>query len=83
MWEENQATSSGLKWTISPPLDANVFELVTTSGSDEGSIRMREGVKVPLMDQKTYTVTCTADISGKEIDRTADVDIVVVSRDID
>ncbi|QVM12539.1 hypothetical protein D8B26_007162 [Coccidioides posadasii str. Silveira] len=78
MWDETQSTSAGLQWSISPALNANVFELIKTSGSDEGSISMKSGVRAPVMPKTTYTVTCTASLPGnKTAQKKATVDISV------
>ncbi|TPX20260.1 hypothetical protein DIZ76_016148 [Coccidioides immitis] len=78
MWDETQSTSAGLQWSISPALNANVFELIKTSGSDEGSISMKPGVRAPVMPKTTYTVTCTASLPGnKTAQKKATVDISV------
>jgi hypothetical protein len=57
-FEDPLATSQGYKWSIDPPLDSAVFELVTTAGNDEGTIQMKDGVTPKIMSKTTYTVTC-------------------------
>ncbi|KAK8061149.1 hypothetical protein PG997_015370 [Apiospora hydei] len=59
--------SSGLKWSISPALDAADFELVT-QGTDAGTVKQKEGVKPKVTSEPPieYTVTCTLNKDGED-----------------
>ncbi|KAK5993804.1 hypothetical protein PT974_07241 [Cladobotryum mycophilum] len=78
MWDIIEATSSGYKWTITPPLNENVFELITEPGMDEGSIRMKKGVHAPVMPKTRYTVTCSAKLPSGPVEVSSHLEIVVL-----
>ncbi|KAK4661637.1 uncharacterized protein QC763_0105070 [Podospora pseudopauciseta] len=59
--------SDAMRWSISPPLDANSFELITAAGQDGGIVKQKDGVEPPLMSPTTYTVTCTVTRGGKDL----------------
>ncbi|KAK2762104.1 hypothetical protein FQN54_001111 [Arachnomyces sp. PD_36] len=79
LFEESEATSTGYKWTIDPALPKDDLELVTT-GSNEGMIQMKPGVKPELMAKTKYTVTCTLTLNGDPHgQREATVDIEITN----
>lgn len=64
IFDDPLATSTGYKWTIEPALDDRFLELVTTSGNDEGTIRLKDGAEPKIMSKTSYTVKCTLMVNG-------------------
>ncbi|KAK4182656.1 hypothetical protein QBC35DRAFT_147519 [Podospora australis] len=71
--------SEGLKWSISPALNGDFFELVT-EGRDAGVVRQKEGVKAPATEPVSYTVTCQAMRNDQAVgpERTASFTLKVI-----
>ncbi|EPE32722.1 hypothetical protein GLAREA_07856 [Glarea lozoyensis ATCC 20868] len=60
----NRVTVSWYTISIDPTLP-DAFELVTSAGSDEGTIKLKLGVTPVVMPETEYEITCALATGGK------------------